>query len=108
MALVLFLVMQSCTVVKPVVCTFTWPVVLLSEEGRSEPMFLGGDGPVGTAALLYLGVFLSVGPVGGLVTGVISDVNVLTGDSTPGRPGRNLHHPLLTNARGSGVSLLPH
>ncbi len=100
-------IMQSCTVVKPVVCTFTWPVVLLSEEGRSEPMFSGGDGPVGKGALIFLGGVFAVGPVGGFVTGVISDVNVLTGDSTPGRPGRNLHHPLLTNARGSGVSLAP-
>ncbi len=50
-----------------------------------------------------LGFLFAIGPVGGLVTGVISDINVLTGESTSGNPARNLYHPLLTNAPGSGV-----
>ena len=93
------LLLSSCTLVKPVVCTFTWPVLLLGGEHDLGPVDLGdcygqsGDQvAVALAALLVL-----PGPVGGLITGVISDWNVVTGQSIPGDPARNFFHPMKTN-----------
>ncbi len=108
-ALALSCLLCSCTVTKPVVCTFTWPVLLFAEPGTQTQLF-GHQSGTGntyedgrTGAYILLGFLFAIGPVGGLVTGVISDINVLTGESTSGHPARNLYHPLLTNARGSGV-----
>ena len=112
-ALTLSCLLCSCTVTKPVVCTFTWPVVFLSSPGGQTQLFSDQSATGNTyedgreGAFFLLGFLFAIGPVGGLVTGVISDINVLTGESTSGQPARNLHHPLLTNARGSGVEGSP-
>ena len=108
-ALALSCLLCSCTITKPVVCTVTWPVLLLTAPGHQTQLFdhSSGTGDTeygsGKGAYMLLGFLFAIGPVGGLVTGVISDINVLTGESTSGHPARNLYHPLLTNARGSGV-----
>ena len=83
---------SGCTLCKPVVGMFTGPVVLLGNGGG-----LGGCGGHGSGeGVVYLLAALSaVGAVGGLVTGVISDVQVLTGAAR--RPTHNWWDPFATN-----------
>ena len=77
----------SCTLAKPVVCAVTTPIYVL---GNSDTC---GCDPRG--ALCGLLVISAVGAAGGLVTGIISDINYLTGDVED--PCRNLHDPFATN-----------
>lgn len=83
----------SCTLAKPVVCAVTTPIYVL---GNSSGNGCGCD-PRG--ALCGLLVISAVGAAGGLVTGIISDINYLTGDVED--PCRNLHDPFATNTSAS-------
>jgi len=78
---------SSCTLCKPVVCAVTTPIYVL---GHSDAC---GCDPRG--ALCGLVVISAVGAVGGLVTGIISDINCLT-QEVP-EPTRNFHDPFATN-----------
>jgi hypothetical protein len=85
---------SGCTLCKPVVGAITGPVVML---GNSSGDFGGcscscGDG---YALVAVLGVMAGIGAVGGLVTGIISDIQVLTGDAED--PTRNWADPFKTN-----------
>ena len=80
----------SCTLAKPVVCAVTTPFIVLSQPN----CFCGDCRDLGCAVV----AFSAVGAVGGLVTGIISDVNVLTGKATDAT--RNLHDPFATNTSG--------
>lgn len=85
---------SGCTVCKPVVGVITGPVVIL---GNSSGDF-GGCGCScndGYAVLGVFGVMAGIGAVGGLVTGIISDIQVLTGDAQD--PTRNWADPFKTN-----------
>lgn len=85
---------SGCTLCKPVVGAITGPVVML---GNSNGDF-GGCGcscDGGYAVLGVLGVMAGIGAVGGLVTGIISDIQVLTGDAED--PTRNWADPFKTN-----------
>lgn len=82
---------SSCTLVKPVAGAIVGPVVVM---GRTGP--LGGCGcDDGRAILIFYGAFAAAGAVVGLVTGVISDVQALTGDACD--PCRNWYDPFATN-----------
>jgi hypothetical protein len=82
---------SSCTLVKPVAGAIVGPVVVM---GRTGP--LGGCGcSDGRAILIFYGAFAAAGAVVGLVTGVISDVQALTGDACD--PCRNWYDPFATN-----------
>jgi len=82
---------SSCTLVKPVAGAIVGPVVVM---GRTGPF--GGCGcDDGRALLIFYGAFAAAGAVVGLVTGVISDVQALTGDACD--PCRNWYDPFATN-----------
>ena len=82
--------MTGCTVAKPLVGAVTGPIVLLAASNGS--FCSCGDG----RAVLYLFVFMAaVGAGGGLVTGIISDVQVLTGAADD--PCHNWWEPFRTN-----------
>lgn len=81
----------SCTLAKPVVCAVTTPIYVLANTDAC------GCDPRG--ALCGLVVISAVGAVGGLVTGIVSDINCLTGEVD--NPCRNLHDPFATNTSES-------
>lgn len=85
---------SGCTLCKPVVGLIAGPAVML---GNSSGSF-GGCGcscEGGYAVLGVLGVMAGIGAVGGLVTGIISDIQALTGDAED--PTRNWADPFKTN-----------
>lgn len=83
----------SCTLAKPVVCAVTTPIYLAGGIGNSGG-FCGCHGD-GEAVLCLFAFSSAVGAVGGLVTGIISDVNYVCGYTED--PARNLHDPFATN-----------
>ena len=87
------LLQSGCTLTKPVVGAFTGPAVLLTGgSGSGWGCGCRGDG----RAVLYLFAVLAVvGAGGGLVTGIISDVQVLTGAAS--EPCHNWWEPFRTN-----------
>lgn len=78
----------SCTLAKPVVCAISTPAYVLGNGNSSC-----GCDPRGAACALL--VVAAVGATGGLITGLISDINVLTGEVPD--PLRNIHDPFATN-----------
>ena len=85
----------SCTLFKPVVCAVTGPVLILGHVNPS-----GGCGncdPRGLACGLV--VLSAVGAAGGLVTGIISDINWISGEAED--PTRNIGDPFATNTSSS-------
>lgn len=99
---------SSCTVVKPVTCALVHPVrgvAELVEEAADTPEE-PDDLPTAGALVevpVILPVFLVyksfVGAVGGLVSGLVSDLNVVTGHASWDRTVENLTRPGKTNAR---------
>lgn len=77
----------SCTLAKPFVCAVTAPIYVL---GRTEPC---GCDPRGAACGIV--IVAAVGAAAGLVTGIISDINYLSGRAS--EPARNLLDPFATN-----------
>jgi len=105
--LVVALLGQGCTIAKPVACAVVHPIrsaADLFEDSSREPEEV--DDPPTAAALIELPVLLPaflaykgfVGLVGGLVTGVVSDFNVVSGHASWGRTLENLTRPDKTNA----------
>ena len=85
---------SGCTLCKPIVGVFTGPAVILGScDGN-----WGGNWGDGRALVAVFGVMAAVGAVGGLVTGVISDVQVLAGRAPD--PCRNWWDPFKTNRDG--------
>lgn len=80
----------SCTLAKPVVCAVTTPIYVL---GNSDACGCDARG-----AACAFAVVAAVGAAGGLVTGIISDINVLTGEVAD--PLHNIHDPFATNLSG--------
>ncbi len=78
---------------KPVVCAVTTPVQLFA---NSNAAYYGCDG---RALLCAFALAAAVGAVGGLVTGVLSDVNVVAGRAPD--PSRNLYDAFATNTSRS-------
>jgi hypothetical protein len=96
----------GCTVVKPVVCTFTYPIdvigadVALPDEPEDDyaeipPPLVCIAAPV-LIPLRFLGLAV-MGFGGGLVSGFASDLNVVTWNFET--PWENLSRPFHTNAR---------
>jgi hypothetical protein len=83
--------MSGCTLAKPLVGAVTGPIVLLAGTGGSC-CNCGGDG---RAVLCLFAFAAAIGAGGGLVTGIISDVQVLTGAADD--PCRNWWEPFRTN-----------
>ncbi len=83
-------VAPGCTLTKPLIGAITGPVIML---GHSTS--LGGCGGDGQAVLGLLAVFAAIGSTAGLVTGVISDVQWMTGAAED--PSRNWADPFQTN-----------
>jgi len=81
----------GCTVVKPVVGAVYGPVVLLAASDGA----LGASCADGRGVLIVFAIFAAIGATGGLVTGVISDVQFLCGDVE--EPTRHWAHPFKTN-----------
>src|SRR5690606_36995313 len=79
----------GCTPVKPVVGAVAGPAVLLSGTGSC---FCRCDG---RAAVAVLGVAAAAGAVVGLVTGIVSDVQALSGEAED--PTANWWDPFKTN-----------
>ena len=101
----LLLGLGSCTAIKPLVCTFTYPVDNMRERlaaprSDDDPEDLPPI-PLLVAAPIIIPVrFVSealVGLVSGLVSGVVSDLNVITGNFSSAT--RNLTKPFKTNAQ---------
>lgn len=87
----LLLAGAGCTLVKPVVGAVTGPVVMLGEGGFGSGC--RGDGRGVVAVFATMSAF---GAVGGLVTGLISDVQVLSG-AAESSPTDFWWHPFKTN-----------
>ena len=98
------LTMGSCTLFKPVVGLFTGPFYVLSEGGGSVlegTLRVGncrGEGAA-VAAGAVGAVIISAGPIGGLITGIISDWNYLTGRVSREQWMNNFHNPFMTNTQ---------
>ncbi len=78
---------SSCTLAKPLIGAVTAPAYLLASDDCNG--FDSCTLPCGLVAMA------AVGAVGGLVTGVISDVYWLSGEAD--EPTRNFHDPFATN-----------
>lgn len=102
--------LAACSVVKPLVCTFSYPIGQITDRlaaGDTDPSDDHEDLP---AALVFLAAPLvipmrfaseaAIGCVGGLLSGFASDLNVITGNVAS--PARNLTRPFKTNARAPG------
>ncbi len=85
------LAQSGCTLAKPVVGVFTGPVVLLASAAGSGG-WCGGDG---RAVLCVFVVLAAIGAGGGLCTGIVSDIQVLTGAAE--EPCQNWWDPFRTN-----------
>jgi hypothetical protein len=85
---------SGCTLAKPIVGVFTGPAVIL---GHCDGDW-GGNWGDGRAVVAVFAVMAAIGAVGGLVTGVISDVHVLCGNVR--EPCRNWADPFKTNRDG--------
>ena len=96
----------GCTVVKPLVCTFTYPVDVMSkslsvpedetdDHAEIPPPLVCVAAPV-LIPLRFLGLAV-MGFAGGFVSGFASDLNVVTWRFED--PWTNLTRPFLTNAR---------
>ncbi len=83
---------SGCTLCKPIVGIFTGPVVMLGNSDGDFGSCYCGDGRAIVAVFATLGV---IGAGGGLVTGIISDVNALCGNASD--PCRNWWDPFKTN-----------
>lgn len=83
----------GCTVVKPVIGAVTGPIVMLGQA--SGDLASCGCGGRGEGVVVVLGIMAAVGATVGLVTGVISDVQALTGAAQD--PMRNWWDPFKTN-----------
>jgi len=99
-------VAPGCTLVKPVVCTFTYPVDVMGESvavpdddeddyAEIPPPLVCVAAPV-LIPLRFLGLAV-MGFGGGLVSGFASDLNVITWNCES--PWENLSRPFYTNAR---------
>lgn len=85
-------VAPGCTLAKPLVGIITGPVVLLANTGG----YHGGCGCDDGRALIGLfGIMAAIGATAGLVTGIISDVQWMTGAAED--PCRNWADPFATN-----------
>lgn len=82
----------GCTLIKPVVGAFTAPILVL---GHSDGHFCGCDCGDGRAVVAVFAVIAAVGACGGLVTGIVSDINVLCGRAPD--PCANFWDPFATN-----------
>ena len=85
--------MGGCTLVKPVIGAVVGPVVILAHSNGSVGTGGCGCGCEGIVAFLAAGA--AIGAAGGLVTGIISDVQAL--DGTAEDPTANWWDPLKTN-----------
>ena len=86
----------GCTIGKPIVGLFTGPYFVASDcDGCFVPRTHCGD-PRGVV-VAWTAVFFGAGPIGGLVTGAISDFNFITGRVDGNEWSRNFAHPFRTN-----------
>lgn len=84
---------SGCTLAKPVVGAVVGPVVVLGGIGSSGGCYCRCDD--GRALLFLLAFGSAIGASAGLVTGIISDVQVLCGEAPD--PTHNWWNPLATN-----------
>lgn len=82
----------SCTIAKPIVGALAGPFVILGESGGLDGCGCGD----GRAFACAWAILMGVGAVGGLVTGIVSDVQFLTG-AAAADPTANWWHPFRTN-----------
>lgn len=103
--------LPGCTVVKPVVCTFSSPWYLIESTTESRDLD-DGEAEAAEAESIPTPCFCVAAPivlpirivermvngfVGGLCTGVVSDLNVLVGNSE--KPTKNVTRAWQTNAK---------
>jgi len=89
----------SCTLCKPFVGAVTAPAMMIGAIGSSGGGG-GGCGGDGRALVGILAISAALGATAGLVTGVISDVQVLCGRAHD--PTRNWWNPFATNTWDGG------
>lgn len=104
---VAMVVAPACTVVKPVVCTFTYPIGVIAADLSSDddaegeeheqipPPLLCVAAPV-VIPIRFVGLALC-GFAGGIVSGFASDLNVVLWNFDD--PMKNLTRPFLTNMK---------
>jgi len=104
--LVAALLAPGCTIVKPLVCTFTYPVNVMREDlsvpedpaddyEKIPPPLVCVAAPV-LIPLRFLGLAV-MGFGGGIVSGFASDLNVVLWNFDSAT--KNLTHPFLTNMK---------
>jgi hypothetical protein len=91
MALLASSLLGGCTLGKPIVGALTAPVLVFSDT----PVFLGCNEDAQQAACCLFAAVAIAGAIGGLVTGIISDVQYLTGEVDD--PFENWWHPFATS-----------
>ncbi len=82
----------GCTVVKPVIGCLTGPVVVLA-----QPSYYNGGSCDGEGATYVIVALAAIGAAVGLVTGVVSDYQALTG--AVDEPTANWWNPFATNSQ---------
>jgi hypothetical protein len=87
---------SSCTIAKPIIGALAAPFVILGNSGGAGGCGCDGDGRGWLCAFAFM---MAVGAVCGLVTGVVSDVQYLTGAATD--PTANWYDPFKTNTSKS-------
>lgn len=104
--LALTAVASSCTVVKPLACALVYPVHefgkrLKHDANEDEHSDLPAAGVIVAAPVLiplnYV-YYTLYGAVGGLVSGVVSDLNMIVGHGTLRTSRQTIFQPLKTNA----------
>lgn len=98
--------MSGCTVIKPVACATVFPFQKIAKDMKSKD---DGDahselptaGVIVAAPVLiplkYV-YYVSYGLVGGLVSGVVNDLNMVTGHGSLRNSRKTIYQPLRTNA----------
>lgn len=105
LVLALFVCLTGCTAIKPIVCTFTYPIDNLRERLDAPDSAAPHEDLPPVVVLVAAPVivplrFVSeavIGCVGGFFSGLVSDLNVVTGNVSS--PTDNLTRPFRTNAR---------
>jgi len=97
---------SGCTVIKPVACATVFPFQKIAKDMKTkddgdEHSKLPTAGVIVAAPVLiplkYV-YYVSYGLVGGLVSGVVNDLNMLTGHGSIRNSNRTMFRPLRTNA----------
>ena len=104
-ASLLIMTMASCTLIKPIACAAVFPIHQFQKSPDSDPdreySELPAAGVIVAAPVLiplHYVYYFTYGAVGGLVSGFVNDLNMVTGHGSIRNSRRTMYEPLRTNA----------